>query len=146
MLYRQCPMRTTSRTKRFFLLLMAVGGLPYQNRQKWIITMDTTGTLNKDVKEFLEAVCKRDGFEPTTQNIVETVTEAKEVHRVIGGSHRWYDELEVVVKIDDKFILYDWFHVTGDNSIYDMGLAFNLSSVKFCEEYEVTVKKYRPIE
>ena len=107
--------------------------------------MDTQGKLKQDVKEFLEGVCKRDGFKATTHNLVETLTEAKEVYRDVGAAHRWYDELEVVVKIDDKFIQYNWFHVTGDNSIDDMLLAFNLSAVTFCEEYQETITRYKPI-
>lgn len=108
--------------------------------------MDVTGQLNPEIRKILEGESKRNGWGTTDRDFAEILTESKEVYSEIGFSHRWYDEKFVVVQIDDKLIGYDWYHLTGDGSISDMGLKFDLSSVKFCEEYQVTVTKYRTIQ
>lgn len=108
--------------------------------------MDTTGKLNPEIEKILEAHCIKNGWGTTGRDFVEVLTESREVYSEIGSAHRWYDEKFIVVKIDDKYIGYDYYQVAGDNSIFDMRLDFDLSSVCFCEEYQVTLTKYRAIE
>jgi len=68
---------------------------------------------------------------------------AKTVYSEIGSSHRWYDEKNVVINVNDRFISYNWYHMTGDSSVSDMDLEFDWNAVRFVEPYEVTVTKYR---
>lgn len=104
--------------------------------------METTGKLNPEMQKFLEDVCAREGWDTTDKDIAYFLLEAKEVYSEIGHHHRWYDDKTVVVEVDGKFIQYDYYHFTGDGNIE---LDFDLSSVKFCEPYQVTITKYRPI-
>jgi hypothetical protein len=120
------------------------GGGEHLNKQGDI--MDITGKLNPEMQKFLENVCLREGFGTTDKDFAELLSESGEVYSEIGDAHRWYDEKTVVVKIDGKFIQYEGYHLTGDDSASDMGLEFDLSSVQFCEPYEVTVTKYRPLK
>ncbi len=108
--------------------------------------MDVTGTLKPEIKKILEGVCLREGWPATDKDFAVVLQESEEVYSEIGSAHRWYDEKTVVVKVDGWLIQFDDYHLTGDNSKSDMGLEFDLSSVKFCEAYQVTVTKYRPIE
>lgn len=108
--------------------------------------MDVTGNLNPEIQKILENVCNKHGWEISDATFAEILIEADWVDSEIVNSHRWYDEKSVVVKIEDRFIQYQYYHVTGDNSLSDMGLEFDLSSVVFCEEYQVTITKYRPIK
>ncbi len=108
--------------------------------------MDTTGKLNPEIEKILEAHCIKNGWGTTERDFAEVLTEGREVYSEIGSSHRWYDEKFIVIKIDDNYIGYNYYHVTGDNGISDMGLDFDLSSVCFCEEYQVFITKYRAIE
>ena len=107
--------------------------------------MEILGKLNPEIRIIIEAVCLREGLEANDSDIVEVLRERGEVYSEIGASHRWYDEKMVVVEIDNHLIQFDWYHLTGDTSVSDMGLEFDLSSVKLCEAYQVTVTQYRPI-
>lgn len=109
--------------------------------------MDTCGTLNEEIQKLLDAHNASKGFPVTIGNAVEALLEGREVFSELGGSHRWYDEEIRVVEIDGNLFQYAWYHVTGDTSISDMGLDFDLSSVELVEEYTetVVVTKYRPI-
>ena len=108
--------------------------------------MDVTGKLNPEIQKVLESVCLREGWKTTDKDFAEVLLESEEVYSEIGAAHRWYDEKTVVVEIEGKLIQFDDYHLTGDNSKSDMGLEFDLSSVKFCEAYQVTVTKYRPVK
>lgn len=107
--------------------------------------MDTTGELGLEIEKFLEGAVAPDGWGATIADIVNMLLDVDVVYSEIGRKHRWYDEKTVVVKIDGRLIGYDWYHLTGDNNASDMGLEFDLSSVAFYEEYQVTVTKYRKV-
>jgi hypothetical protein len=62
-----------------------------------------------------------------------------------AGGHRWWDDVFNVAKVGDRFIGYEWAHSTGDKSLDDLGWEFDLSTVCFCEPYEVTETRYRKI-
>jgi hypothetical protein len=107
--------------------------------------MNVIGKLNPEIQKILESVCLREGWGTTDADFAEILSECEEIYSEIGSSHRWYDEKTVVVQIEGILIQYDWYHLTGDASASDMGLGFDLSSVKFCEAYQTTITKYRPI-
>lgn len=104
--------------------------------------MNTMNKLDSKVQSFLIETCKAN----TACDLAHFLLDSEEVASEIGYSHRWYDDKTVVVRIKDKLLQYDWYHMTGDNSASDMSLDFDLASVKFCESYQVTVTKYRPLE
>lgn len=108
--------------------------------------MNTTGSLKAEVRKVLEEVCKKNGWGTTDSDFAEVLSEGKEVYSEIGYSHRWYDEELRVVEVDGNLFMFDDYHITGDNSKSDMDLDFDLSSVNFCEAYQVTVTKYCPLE
>ena len=107
--------------------------------------METTGKLNAEIESHLKTHCKKNGWTPSKEIYTEILLEAKRIWTEIGASHRWYNEKYVVVEIDGKLIGYAGYHLTGDNNASDMGLQFDLSNVEFCEEYQETITKYRPI-
>lgn len=100
------------------------------------------GKFSEEVEKLLSDECTSEGFEPTTKNLIELLTEIKEVYSESTGEHRWWNEILNVVKVGDRFLGYVWAENTGDNSIFDAGWEFDLSSVKFYEPKEVTVTKY----
>ena len=108
--------------------------------------MEVTGKLNPKIRELLEGVCIKNGWGTTDEDLVEVLIESNAIWSELGNSHRWYDEKIIVVNLDDTLIQYDWYHLTGDNSVQDMGLAFNLSSAQLCEPYQVSITKYRPVK
>ena len=46
------------------------------------------------------------------------------------SSHRWYDAVTYVIKVGDMFVEYDHYHITGDDHWTDMGLEFQIESVR----------------
>lgn len=54
--------------------------------------------------------------------------------------HRWYSLQEVVVKIDNIYIKYNRYLITGDNCMSDMDLRYNL------DDFHIVEKKTRIIE
>ena len=104
--------------------------------------MEYSGKFSEEIEKFLTEDCIAEGFEPTIPNLIEVLTEAPQVYSEPAGTHRWWNDVLNVVKIGDKFLGYIWAENTGDNSIFDAGFEFDLSSVKFYEPKEVTVTKY----
>jgi hypothetical protein len=104
--------------------------------------METYGNFSEEITKILTDECVKDGFEPTEANILDTLTEAKEVYREIVGEHRWYEDLLKVVEIDGRFIGFIWGNVTGDNCLSDIGWVFKKQSAKFYVPIQVTVTKY----
>lgn len=55
--------------------------------------------------------------------------------------HRWYGLREVVVELEGKFIKYEEYRITGDNSMCDMDLEYNLNDFSFVEKKTRTVEE-----
>ena len=104
--------------------------------------MEYDGKFSENIEDFLTKDCVEAGFEPTIPNLIEGLTEAKQVYSELVGEHRWWNDVLQVVRIGDKFVGYVWAENTGDNGIFDAGFVFDLSSVKFYEPKEVTITKY----
>jgi hypothetical protein len=103
--------------------------------------------MNNKIKEHLIQYAQKNGWDcEENDDFIEILKEADSVYSEIGASHRWYDDMFIVVSIDGILIGYDWYHITGDNSAADMGLKFDLESVCEVEEKEKTIKYYEPIE
>lgn len=101
--------------------------------------------MNENIKAHLTAYCQKNNWEPTDENIQEILIYATPVYSLIGDSHRWYDEEFRVVKIEGMLIGFDWYHVTGDDSIKDMDLGFNMDSICECEKKQKTIDYYEAI-
>ncbi|HET8685384.1 MAG TPA: hypothetical protein VFM18_01820 [Methanosarcina sp.] len=82
------------------------------------------------------------GYGVTIQDIIETITECKCVWLSEGDKHRWYIRHTKVVCVDGMFIGFDHYETTGDNSASDMGLDFNIKSVKEYEPKEIKTTTY----
>lgn len=53
-----------------------------------------------------------------------------ECHEVIDReSHRWWDEVEVVQQINDKYFKYRWATANRDESVEDLGWNFDFNSI-----------------
>lgn len=101
--------------------------------------------MNEKIKAHLTAFCQKYKWEATDEVFSEILTEATPIFKEIGAAHRWYDEEFRVVSIDGMLIGFDWYHVTGDNSIYDMDLTLDFKSVTEVEKWTKTVIFYKPI-
>lgn len=94
------------------------------------------------VSEWLKARNEKAGYDTDMEGLVETLQESGTVVWEDGyiDMHRWYGVQEVVYKLDDKFISFHNFIITGDNSASDMGLEYDLCDAAF------VTKKTRTIE
>lgn len=101
--------------------------------------------MNEKIKSHLLAYCESNNWDADEENIIECLKEAKTIYSEIGPSHRWYDEKFCVVEINGMLIGYDWFHVTGDTSISDMGLEFDINSVCEVEKKQKTIYYYEKL-
>lgn len=103
--------------------------------------------MDSKVREHVLAYCKRKGYEVVTDSdIMEIVTEQREVFRENLGSHRWYDDLFVVVELDGMFIGFSTFHTTGDAHWSDMGLELDPGSLCEVEQKMKMVMYYEIIK
>lgn len=86
--------------------------------------------MNEKVKQHLIQYALKHGYSEEEINLEEILREeGTQVHSEIVSSHRWYDDEEIIVELDGMYIRYYDYHITGDNSAYDMGLEFDESSV-----------------
>lgn len=102
--------------------------------------------MNQKIKDHLSQYLIKNKWEVNEDNMIESLMEAKNVFTEIGAAHRWYDEKFVVVNIDGMLIGYDYYHVTGDTSISDMGLDFDINSVCEVEEKQKTITIYEKVK
>lgn len=99
----------------------------------------------KTVKEaIIEAIEKEEGYTPTEDEVIESIVECgEEVWAGDKDEHRWYILEEVVHRVYDKFVRFDKYVITGDSSMGDMGLEYDLNDFELVETKErVTVEVY----
>lgn len=101
--------------------------------------------INKNVKEILDNYCKNHNLTISEESqYVEILTECgDEIKNKKCGSHRWYDDIEIVSKYDDRYIKYYDFYTTGDMSPSDMDLNIDLSEAVEVVPYEEAVVKVK---
>lgn len=94
------------------------------------------------VVDYLKARNEKEGYSVDMEGLVETLQESGTVVWEDGyiDMHRWYGVQEVVYKLDDKFIGFYNYIITGDNGVSDMGLEYDLADASF------VTKKTRTIE
>lgn len=101
--------------------------------------------INKNVKEILDKYCTEANITIDKESdYLEILEECGiEVKNKKCGSHRWYDDVEIVTQFGDRFIKYYSFYTTGDNSPADMDLYVDLSEATEVVPYEETVVKVK---
>ena len=96
------------------------------------------------VREFITEYNKRRGSdpEPCEDSMIEIIQElGDEVWTdPYLDEYRWYSIQEVVVKLDDTYIKYGKYIITGDNSMSDMGLEYNIDT-----DFHIVERKERVI-
>ena len=97
--------------------------------------------MNDKIRKHLTAINEKNGWITDDKSLFETIRDmGKLVYTEIGSSHRWYDEVFKVVELEGMLIGYKDFHITGDNSVADMGLKYDADSI--CE----VVKKQKTVD
>jgi hypothetical protein len=87
-------------------------------------------------REFLTQYNNAKGYGVSYGELEETLTEGKTVWVGGGKEHRWYIIRPTVKDIDGTFILFDDYVITGDDSMSDMGLEYDLDYAKVVERKE----------
>lgn len=86
------------------------------------------------VKDFLINYNIRNNWKTRDAELMETLTEVgKVVSRKNRQEHRWYMTETVVVCIDDRYIEYTDYIITGDACMADMDLQYDLDKARFVE-------------
>lgn len=100
--------------------------------------------MQQKFKDWLIAYCEEHGYGTSDDDLMETIIDCgKFISSEIVSEHRWYQDEEIVVQLEDKFVSYMTYNITGDNSMSDMGLEHNIDYFEEVEPYETTVTKYR---
>jgi len=94
--------------------------------------------------EIVKAFNKKNNWSDENDSVFETLNEFKVFSEVID-KRRWYNSTFNVSMIEGNLICYNWAENTGDDSLSDIGWEPDISSIRFCESYPVTVTRYRPI-
>lgn len=99
------------------------------------------GTMNEKIKKHLESICDREGWHTDPAELMEVITESKELYTEMGDSHRHYDELLRVFDVEGMIIGFQDFHETGalaGEGDYD----YDLNKIKEYEPKEITKTIY----
>lgn len=98
------------------------------------------------VRKFLTEYNRAKGCGESDADLMEILTESPSVWKGNEEEHRWYILVDRVVQIGSKFIKFKDYVITGDNSMYDMGLEYCLDDVVFVERKErvITEVYYAP--
>lgn len=88
------------------------------------------------VREFLKQVNEKHGLGTDEESLIETLVDGVILHRSGRDEHRWYICETVVTDIDGTYIQYTDYVITGDNSMSDMDLRYDLDAAKIVERKE----------
>lgn len=89
----------------------------------------------KTAREFLKEYNEKEGWGTDDGELIETLIDAgKIVHREGRDEHRWYICETVVTDIDGTFI--QFYTITGDNSMRDMDLEYDLDAARIVDRKE----------
>jgi hypothetical protein len=94
----------------------------------------------ESVREFLRRYNEAKGYGVSEYELIESLIDGKRVHEEGRDEHRWYICETAVNEVGGKFIQFTDYIITGDNSMSDMDLKYDLDSAKLVErkEREVT--------
>ena len=102
--------------------------------------------MNKETKDFLMNYCKDNGYEVSDQGIKEALQDRYEIYSEILDTHRRWNDVFLVVIVNEIPIGYDWAETTGDSGAEEMGWEFDIDSVCEVEKKEKTVVVYEKIK
>lgn len=88
------------------------------------------------VREFLKKHNEAKGYGVDDGDLIETLTEGNRVHVEGRDEHRWFFCETAVNEIDGVFIQYTDYLITGDASMSDMDLEYDLDSAEIVERKE----------
>ena len=92
--------------------------------------------MSQTVREFLAGICAREGYGTEEGSLTELLTEGARVHSGDTDEHRWYICQDVVNEVEGTFIRFTDFIITGDNSMSDMDLSYDLDAAKIVTKKE----------
>ncbi len=76
------------------------------------------------VREFLTAINTKEGYGTDDNSLVDWLLDADPIWKSRDiDKHRWYNLQTVVSEVEGKLIKYNDVQITGDNSLFDMGLV-----------------------
>jgi len=84
-------------------------------------------------------LAQEDNGDLPDNHILEIITEGETVWEGEMDTHRWYILQEVVVAVGDLFVWFQKYIITGDNSMSDMGLEYDLDDFALVERKERVV-------
>lgn len=90
--------------------------------------------MTEEIKKHLEEYNKQNGWSTSEESLIETLKESKTLYSTTISHHRWYDVTFNVVNINEKLICFNWYYFTGDASVKDMDLQFDITSIGLAEE------------
>ncbi|HEX6427973.1 MAG TPA: hypothetical protein VF008_09825 [Niastella sp.] len=101
--------------------------------------------MNEKIRQHLSEYATSNNWQTDDGTLFEIIREAKRVYSVKIGSHRWYDDVFIVVDVNGMKIGYNDFYMTGDNSPSDMGLEYDIDSICEVRPVEKTVTVYEKV-
>lgn len=100
--------------------------------------------MNEKVKEILDNWALELGYDIDEESdYIELLEEGEQVKHKKCGSHRWYDDVEIISKFGNRYIKWYSYYTTGDISFSDMDLYINLNLAREVFPYEVTITKIK---
>lgn len=91
----------------------------------------------KTVKEIFTPILEKEGYKPSEDGIIEYIIEfGEEVWTGDTDEHRWYILEETVHDVDGIFVKFDKYIITGDKSMDDMDLSYDLNDFSIVERKE----------
>ena len=90
----------------------------------------------KTAREILTEYCELNGYPTSDDSLLESLTEATIVHEQGHDEHRWYIVKTSIAQVSDSFIAYTDYIITGDASMSDMDLRYDLDEAKVVERKE----------
>ena len=90
----------------------------------------------KLAREFLVDHCNKMGWPVEDETLIEVLVDSETVWEGEMVQHRWYLHHEAVKSVGGIFIKFTDYIITGDNSMDDMDLKYDLNKAKIVERKE----------
>lgn len=104
--------------------------------------------MQQNVKDHLIRYNEKKQYGISDKDLVESVTEGREIWSEEGSNHRWWRDEYRVVEIDGMYIGFNWATTTGDDTAEEKGWEFDPDTIEEVEKVEevITVTKYVPVK
>jgi hypothetical protein len=87
-------------------------------------------------REFLTKIAVKEGWDTDDDGLGEILCEGNIVHTGKDDVHRWYIRRPTVTEVEGVFIKFWDYIITGDNSMSDMDLHYDIDLAKIVERKE----------